>query len=587
MKKKRTRARDRIDMGNACCRGKTLGETPNDGGSDRTSDSSKKRRVMKASTSKGKGQGTVKGKTNDEANEKERLKNSRNSLERLRALVGVENAPAVDDQFYDDLKPWWRVARPQPWTGPPPPVIGCEIDVEGMFAKEMSAPRTYRGMPLYPWEGEAWSAPQIFQIIQHGLTCADVNDALGRPCTLKMSVKEQVQHLRNACADVLQSPPFEFALRMFEGADEAPEVAVNRLLARLCEASGGGVYCKLPLLHKTKESCLSHLHDTKHVGAAIYTRIFLLRFCKRFPPQHGFIHPVIDAPETKERVVRDLSDAMSIFRIMHATEKHPAMLFMIITNDSLKNFFSLDLADAWYGVNQAYETAVSEPSEKLSGKVGPMIIDIKGLSVSMLTRTTMAAVAQKMAIAVYHPEPFSEFFLTNSPYLVAALWSIGKLFLTESARKKFVICTGDISPEVRKRYHLDLADWPVEFGGQQTGLVMDASEWLALVPQHNAIMELQKTMMARGQATTLKSPQTIISPTKSKPLKERRTPRSWSTLTVSPRLAFLQKALPPSASWAQLFFRAVELAFIVVLLAFMMSIGLRHARILLLSGGRR
>jgi hypothetical protein len=450
-----------------------------------------------------------------------------------------------------------------------------------MFVKDLTTSRTHRGIPLYAWEGDEWSAPQIFEIIQHGLTCADVNDALGRPCTLKMSVKDQVQHLRNAIADVLQTPPFEFAMRLFEGADTSPDVAVGRFLSRLCEASGGGVYCKLPVLHKTKEACLAHLHDTKHVGAAIYTRIFMTRFVKRFPPQHGFRHPQIDSPATKERVVLELSDAMSMFQIIRATKNHPAMLLMTLTTESVKKLFAMKTLDAWYGVNQAYEVTVAEPSENLCGKTSPMVVDIKGVSVSLLTRASLATIAKQLGIAEFHPEPFSHFIVTNCPYVIAALWSIGKLLLTESARKKFVICTGEVSTEIRKRYNLNDDTMPAELGGQERGTVMDSKTWLALVPQEDAIRALRNAMSTRNAAAHFADVNVheTSSPTKVK------APgglgRSWSSLTIAPRVAFRTGVRPASPSITRIVFRVIELAFTFVFLAFVAAIVLRRVRVLM------
>ena len=508
----------------------------------------------------------------------------RMSFDRLRSAKAPTRGTTRVDGFYDEEAvegaPWWNVVRPTPWTGPPPPVVGCESDVEELFVGDLTTARTHRGVPMYAWEGDEWSAPQIFEIIQHGLTCADVNDALGRPCTLKMSAKDQVQHLRNAIADVLQTAPFEFAMRVFEGADTPPDVAVGRFLRRLCEASGGGVYCKLPALHKTKEACLAHLHDTKHVGAAIYTRIYMTRFVKRFPPQHGFRHPEIDSPATKERVVRELSDAMSMFQIIRATKKHPAMLFMTVTTESVKKLFAMKTIDAWYGVNQAYEATVAEPSENLSDKTSPMVVDIKGVSVSLLTRASIATIAKQLAVAEFHPEPFSHFIVTNCPYFIAALWSIGKLFLTESARKKFVICTGDFATEIRKRYSLDNSTVPEELGGEERGTVMDSTTWLALVPQENAIREFQKELSIRSAADAFSGANThkTIATPSSKVKAPGGFGRSWSSLTVAPRVAFRTGIRPMSMSFTRIVLRAIELAFTFVFLAFVTSITMRYVR---------
>ena len=72
------------------------------------------------------------------------------------------------------MEPWWGVANPTPWTGPPTETAAPTIEDEPLYVSE-ELKREYHGIPMYPWEGEAWSAPRIREIIEHGLTCADVN----------------------------------------------------------------------------------------------------------------------------------------------------------------------------------------------------------------------------------------------------------------------------------------------------------------------------------------------------------------------------------------------------------------------------
>ena len=52
-----------------------------------------------------------------------------------------------------------------------------------------------------------------------------------------MSKEAQIQHLRNAIADVIQTVPFELAMMLFEGAKTPPEEGCQRFLRRLCEAT--------------------------------------------------------------------------------------------------------------------------------------------------------------------------------------------------------------------------------------------------------------------------------------------------------------------------------------------------------------
>jgi hypothetical protein len=408
------------------------------------------------------------------------------------------DARKKDDGFFDSLEPWYAVAAPMPWTGSTVPSMAPETTEESFYDEDVGK-RSYRGMQMYPWEGDAWTAPRVFQIIEHGLACSNVDVGMGRPCTLKMTNEEQIQHLRNAIADVMQTVAFEFALKVFEGAETPEKDACQRFLRRLCEACHGGVYCKLPSLHKTKEACYAHIHDSKHLGAALYTRIFMLRFLKRFPPQHGFRHPEIDSVETHHRVKRDLIEVFDMFKIWRATEAHPGALFGALTTSGMKKMFKLDVKDSWYAVNQMYEVAVAEPSELKSGKLPPMIIDVKGISVTMFTRANIALIAKHFSVAEFHPEPFAHFIVTNTPYLLAALWSIGKMFLTESARNKFVICTGDASAEIKRRYGVEKRNQPVELGGEASGSMRDASDWLGALPQRAALKEFAAIMTSRRE----------------------------------------------------------------------------------------
>ena len=60
---------------------------------------------------------------------------------------------ATKDGFFDSLEPWWGVAAPTPWTGPPTPTMACELEEEE-FYDHVELKRTHGKIPLYPWEGE-------------------------------------------------------------------------------------------------------------------------------------------------------------------------------------------------------------------------------------------------------------------------------------------------------------------------------------------------------------------------------------------------------------------------------------------------
>ena len=130
------------------------------------------------------------------------------------------------------------------------------------------------------------------------------------------------------------------------------------------------------------------------------------------------------------------AETLDMFKIWPATREHPAVLVGSLHTAGVKKLLELDTLDAWYGVNQVYEVAVSHPKRIAERKGSAMIIDVKKMSVTMFTRASIALMAKQFTVAEFHPEPFAHFFCTNCPYILAALWSVAKLFLTESAREK-------------------------------------------------------------------------------------------------------------------------------------------------------
>lgn len=486
---------------------------------------------------------------------------------RGRATRGVEKAFLDRAVATESDAEWRRAKEPTPWTGPATPTRACETDVETFYVDD-EVKRTFGGMPVYPWEGEAWTAPGILAIIEHGLTCANVDVKLGRPCTLKMSEDEQIEHLRNAIADVMQTTQFEFAMRVFEGAETPPREACRRFLRRLCQATHGGVYCKLRLVHKTKAACLAHAHDSKYLGAALYTRVFMLRFCKRFPPQFGFVHPEIDAPATRTEMTRKLSDTFDMYKVWPASEGHPTMLFGFLTNDGLKKMLTLSARDSWFAVNQMYEYVLGDPSENLSGKLPLFIIDVKKVSVTMFSRSFLSAVSKQFAVAEFHPEPFAHFILTNTPFLLAALWSVGKLLLTESARYKFVICTGDATAEIQTRYGVEKKLQPVECGGAVTDALVRSEQWLSVVAHENAVKAITNTMNARKSMNISRFPGTVSVSPRKRAKKSAKLPKLPFTTGIRP--------IPIGALSVSFLVRAIEFALVLALLALILGSSLRR-----------
>jgi len=133
----------------------------------------------------------------------------------------------------------------------------------------------------------------------------------------------------------LQTPLFSFALFIFEGAATEPAVACDLFLLRLLKGCGGVVYCSItdkPGTAKAYAQCV----DSKLTGAALFLRCFLLRFAKRFPQQHGFVHPTIDAPQNREKLIETLGNGFQSFEFMAATNHVPAAIVVRMTNAGAK-----------------------------------------------------------------------------------------------------------------------------------------------------------------------------------------------------------------------------------------------------------
>ena len=110
--------------------------------------------------------------------------------------------------------------------------------------------------------------------------------------------------------------------------------------------------------------------------------------------------------------------------------------------------------------------------------------------------------------------------------------------------------------------------------------MMDSTMWLALVPQENAIREFQKELSIRSAADAFSGANThkTIATPSSKVKAPGGFGRSWSSLTVAPRVAFRTVIRPVSMSFTRIVLRAIELAFTFVFLAFVTSITMRYVR---------
>ena len=381
--------------------------------------------------------------------------------------------------------PWHVVEDPAPWSGPPVPTAGPDDADEPFMA---AAAKTHmRGFALQPWEGVAVTGPAVLAVIDCGLVDSSVRPELNRPDTKHMPEDARVFHMRRAVADAIETPLFAFALRLFEGANTDQTTACDRFLRRLLKGCGGAVYCSIgepPGSAKAYEK----MTDSKLAGAALFLRVFLVRFAKRFPQQHGFVHPVVDAPETRERLIETLGAGFQSWSFLSATKSTPAAIVVRMTNDGVRSLVRAPQPHSWIAVNHFYEFCVTQPSRELSGHPSIFIIDLQALTFGIYTSSNIKAIAGQLIAAMFHPEPFSAFVVAHAPSAIQFVWGVAKLFLTESARQKFVITSGSASAHFHKKLGVPLDEIPEAVGGTcKRNTLLTAADLLRIRAQDDAV----------------------------------------------------------------------------------------------------
>lgn len=395
---------------------------------------------------------------------------------------------AADDETIEPTPegvPWYFVDDPIEWTGPAIPSVGPAEEDEPFMIGTLKTP--FHGLHALPWEGVERTAPEVLAVVNHGLTHLKVDAAAGRPDTTKSDVspEETMRLMRRASADVMMTPIFAFMLKVFEGPETAPNVACHRFLRRIITGCKNAVFCNIK--HPAPKA-YDEITDGKHAGAALYLRVFLVRFVKRFPPQHQFVHPHVDNPERRRRLCEDLGDAFQNWSFMRATEHHPAAIVVRKTNKGIKSCCRVAQPSGWLAVNHFYEFCISQPSRQLCGLKPVFIIDLAKPSMTYYTQSNITKIAGVMQAAMFHPEPFSAFVVAHSPSVFQFVWSIAKYFLTESAREKFIILNGSASSYFHKKMGIAMENLPKEVGGksEHEGLV-SVEELLSEVHQQPAI----------------------------------------------------------------------------------------------------
>lgn len=257
--------------------------------------------------------------------------------------------------------PWHAVDNPVKWTGPPVPSAGpAEAEEPFMIAQ---AKTVFHGFPLFPWEGEEWTGPQMLEVVQAALRDLRMDPKKGMPDTHKLSSAQAMVHMRWACADILPTPLFAFLLRLFEGPEMDLGQACDQFLTRILKGCKDSVYCSIA--HPIPKA-YDEVSDSRLTGAALFLRLFLLRFAKRFPPQHGFVNPTVDDAAVRSKLVEDVGDGFQSWEFMRATVDHPAAIVIRLNNKGLKAMNAVAQPNSWRAINHFYEFAITEPSVELS-----------------------------------------------------------------------------------------------------------------------------------------------------------------------------------------------------------------------------
>lgn len=228
------------------------------------------------------------------------------------------------------------------------------------------------------------------------------------------------------------------------------------------------------------------ISDSRLTGAALYFRLFLVRFAKRFPPQHDFVNPHVDSDATRRELIEEIGDGFQAWSFMKATVDHPAAIVVRMDNKGLKAMNAVSKPASWRAVNHFYEFAITEPSRELSGHPSIFIIDLGKVSMSKYNKTNISDAAGQLVAAMYHPEPFSAFVVAHAPTLFQMAWGIAKYFLTESAREKFIILNGSASSHFVKNLGVPLEKLPSAVGGKSETQLLSVAELLEQKTQMRA-----------------------------------------------------------------------------------------------------
>ena len=320
--------------------------------------------------------------------------------------------------------------------------------------------------------------------------------ALHLPDTRKMQKKEErmAQLIRGLGCEYMNHPLFYFCVNFFEGVniDSGNEQMDERdyvdrcemFLYRCLDGCQGAVFSKFK--DKSIEFGMKHISDSQHLGALAYLKAYVnTRFLKRFPITTNFMHPKLDSQIERIRLSRDVAHKMRAFTFVEASDSHPAALVLSFPDtEAFKDLLSVSAPDCWLALNHFYEWTIAQPNrtrprDKKLQTPPIFIADVKKLSLMSCTKKNVARLADTFRAAMFHPEPFSRFVIANAPMSVMALFTFGKLFMSESARMKFVMTGSSLQKAMKQAWGLEKEDIPECLGGEgYPGKALSAEEIL-------------------------------------------------------------------------------------------------------------
>jgi hypothetical protein len=320
--------------------------------------------------------------------------------------------------------------------------------------------------------------------------------AIHLPDTRKMQKKEErmAQLIRGLGCEYMNHPLFYFCVNFFEGVniDSGNEQMDERdyvdrcemFLYRCLDGCQGAVFSKFK--DKSIEFGMKHISDSQHLGALAYLKAYVnTRFLKRFPITTNFMHPKLDSQIERIRLSRDVAHKMRAFTFVEASDSHPAALVLSFPDtEAFKDLLSVSAPDCWLALNHFYEWTIAQPNrtrprDKKLQTPPIFIADVKKLSLMSCTKKNVARLADTFRAAMFHPEPFSRFVIANAPMSVMALFTFGKLFMSESARMKFVMTGSSLQKAMKQAWGLEKEDIPECLGGEgYPGKALSAEEIL-------------------------------------------------------------------------------------------------------------